>query len=185
MLTVVASPSHDLDDIFSQVASLDVFDLEPYLGEESAVRQFLIDERSTGTHLIIQIDWGIYGLVSDIIDENDALLGRRRLTYYEDDRTLLVETRSFMHEALFNHLSSQLYLFLRDLDYDKDLVYTLVSMSSGLISATLSPVPDMVIRIEALYTSLRERIPIIGECAFSQDTDLVLRKIRHEVVQKS
>ncbi|KAG2032814.1 hypothetical protein BDR03DRAFT_969243 [Suillus americanus] len=43
-------------------------------------------------------------MVEYIIRENDAVPGRPRVSYFEDERILLVKKFSSMHEAPFGHL---------------------------------------------------------------------------------
>ncbi|KAG1852259.1 hypothetical protein DFJ58DRAFT_414358 [Suillus subalutaceus] len=121
--------------------------------------------------------YGVYSIVEQIIEENDAVQGRPRLSYFDDERILLVEKFSSMHEAPFGHLDSIFFRFLYGSCLRDDSVYTSVSRVLKLMSA--SAVPDLMIDVTT-DDGIHE-VLVIGECAFGQDTDLVLRKIKYEI----
>ncbi|KAG0692346.1 hypothetical protein DFH29DRAFT_529610 [Suillus ampliporus] len=126
------------------------------------------------------IDFGVYALVSNIIDKNlnYASPGIPRLIYYKDDRILHVETRSCMHEAPFNRLTSEFSLFLHVLEYDDDHIYTMVSTNNQLWSAIVYAVPDMTISIEAMGRD--EQISVIGEFAAHPEVQMVIMVVIDE-----
>ncbi|KAG2357130.1 hypothetical protein BDR07DRAFT_1421165 [Suillus spraguei] len=85
-----------------------------------------------------------------------------------------------MHEAPFNHLDSIISRFLPCF-YSSDCSIDIsVSRNCQLVSSFT--VPDMAVEINAmtLNNSIRE-VLVIGECAFSQNTDSVLWKIKCEI----
>ncbi|KAG1719784.1 hypothetical protein EDB19DRAFT_1918537 [Suillus lakei] len=111
----------------------------------------------------------VYSTLSYIIDENDAVPGRPRLSYFRDERILLVETLSNMHEAPFNHLHSIFSPFLYGLNvFNRSDNYISTSTWRSYMDA-----------VSENYWN--HKILLVGECAFAQDIDSVLRKIKHEI----
>ncbi|KAG2096987.1 uncharacterized protein F5147DRAFT_372585 [Suillus discolor] len=121
----------------------------------------------------------VYSTVSHIIDLNWIWLpARPRWSYLEDDCILLIESRSRMHEAPIQHLDSIFNRFLRG--FVPDPVLTTTTMNSRLTSTFI--VPDIAIEVDVSSTRYWIRRPlVIVECAFAQDMDSVLRKIKHEI----
>ncbi|KAG1811794.1 uncharacterized protein BJ212DRAFT_490309 [Suillus subaureus] len=124
--------------------------------------------------------YGVYSIVEHIIEENDAVPGRPRLTYFEDERILLVEKFGSMHEAPFCHLQSIFSSFLYGSHLRDCSVDTSVSRVLGLMSA--SAIPDLLITMNVMTEDdWIHEVLVIGECAFAQDTNSVLRKIKYEI----
>ncbi|KAG1906286.1 uncharacterized protein F5891DRAFT_1004896 [Suillus fuscotomentosus] len=121
----------------------------------------------------------VYPTVSHIIDLNWIWLpARPRWSYFEDDRILLIEMRSRMHEAPIQHFESIFGHFLGG--FVRRPVLTITTMNSRLTST--DTVPDIAMQIVIQNTRYWIRKPlVIVECAFAQDTDSVLRKIKHEI----
>ncbi|KAG1798826.1 uncharacterized protein HD556DRAFT_1439886 [Suillus plorans] len=151
---------------FSQCGEALKFIMEPNPEEEYA--EFF--DVSPMVHLI----------VSHIIELNWIWLpARPRWSYFKDDRILLIEMRSCMHEAPLMHLESIFCHFLRGFVHNP--VLTTTTMSSRLTST--DTIPDIAIAIAVPntdYNWIRKPLVIV-ECAFAQDTDSVLRKIKHEI----
>ncbi|KAG2032808.1 hypothetical protein BDR03DRAFT_1014939 [Suillus americanus] len=146
MLSPVGSPA--------QVAELDTIDF----GQCRDVLKFLVEpnpeqESAEFSDVYCRVFW----TVDHVIEENDAVPGRPRLSYFEDERVLLVEKFSSMHEAPFNHLGSIFSRFLHGFcpsDHSMDVV---------------------------VKNHWSHEVLVIGECAFAQDTDSVFRKIKYEI----
>lgn len=99
----------------------------------------------------------------------------------KDDCILLIKLRSRMHEAPLQHLDSIFNRFLHG--FVPDPVLTTTTMNSRLTSTFI--VPDIAIKIDVSSTSYWIRKPlVIMECAFAQDTDSVLWKIKHEIASQ-
>ncbi|KAG2029275.1 hypothetical protein BDR03DRAFT_975911, partial [Suillus americanus] len=103
-----------------------------------------------------------------------------RLSYFEDERILLVERFSSLHEASFGQLDSIFSSFLYGSCPTNDFVYASVSRVLKMMS--VSAVPDLLIKMDVMTEDdwIHEEL-VIGECAFGQDTDLVLRKLKYEI----
>ncbi|KAG1818383.1 hypothetical protein EV424DRAFT_969530, partial [Suillus variegatus] len=107
----------------------------------------------------------------------------RRLSYFEDEHILLVEKFNSIHEVPFLHLDSVFCPFLyglhhRNSDYS---MYTTVSRVLTLLYA--SAVPDLSIKMNVVTKNMvhEPKVLAVGECAFAQDTDSVLRKLKYEI----
>ncbi|KAG1729501.1 uncharacterized protein EDB91DRAFT_1159392 [Suillus paluster] len=180
MLPTIVYPS---DDIFSNVARLDDFAFG--LTECRDVLEFLMEKNPEKEYAeFSDIEYGVYALVFDIVADNIvyALPGIPRLTHNHDDGIFLVKRAApyTSHEAPFDHLGSGFRYFLLDFKHDDNPVYITVSMNYGLRSATVSAVPDMIIHVQK-GVIIGGKSLCIGECAFSQDTDPVLLKLKYEV----
>ncbi|KAG1867233.1 hypothetical protein DFJ58DRAFT_769035 [Suillus subalutaceus] len=175
MLSAVRSPtSAGWADIIRQVTNLDTIDF----GQCGDVLNFIMEPNPEEEYAEFRdVDHQVYSTVSHIIDSNWLWLPTRpRWSYFRDDRILLVERRSPIHEASFEHLS---LLFLHGFIHDDNPVLTTISMNSQL---SASAIPDMAIRMDAVTENYQSYgVLVIGECAFAQDTDSVLRKIKYEI----
>ncbi|KAG1852258.1 hypothetical protein DFJ58DRAFT_841916 [Suillus subalutaceus] len=172
-----ASDDSILEDIFRDVAGLDTIDF----GQCGDVLKFLAEPTPEQEYAeFSDVHYGVYSTVGHTIEENHAVLGRPRLSYFEDERILLVEKFSSMHEAPFCHLESIFSSFLYS-SYLRDYsVCTSVSRVFELMSA--SAVPDLLIKMDVRSKgNWIHEVLVIGECAFAQDTDSVLRKIKYEI----
>lgn len=162
----------DLDTMaFGQCGNVLECIMEPNPEEESA--EFLNVYRQ------------VYSTVSHFLELNwHRLWNRPRLSYFHDNRILLVETRNDIHETPFTHLGSIFTHYLHRDNFVRNLipVATLVSMNYTLECGSGSTIPDMAIRIATSRGHGGHRVvPVIGECAFVQDTDSALRKIKYEI----
>ncbi|KAG2035108.1 hypothetical protein BDR03DRAFT_963237 [Suillus americanus] len=128
----------------------------------------------------LDVDHQVYSEISHIIDSNWLwLLTRPRWSYFRDDCILLVERRSLIHEAPLEHLSSIFSTVLHGFVHDDNPVLTMISMNSQL---SASAIPDMAIRMDAVTENYwSHEVLVVGECAFAQDKDSVLRKIKFEI----
>lgn len=103
-----------------------------------------------------------------------------RWSYLRDDNILLIEMRSPIHEAPFEHLSLIFTLFLHGFRHRNNPVLTKISMNSKLTS--VSAIPDMAITMDTVTGNYwSHEVLVIGECAFAQDAGSVLRKIKYEI----
>ncbi|KAG1771969.1 hypothetical protein EV702DRAFT_1246814 [Suillus placidus] len=181
MLSTVGSPtSADLaDKIFREVAGLHTIDF----GQCGDVLKFIMEPTPEREYAEFHdLYFRVYSMVSDIVDSNWLWLpARPRWTYLKVDHILLVEKRSLIHEAPFNHLSSIFGLFLHGFRvHDDNPVLTTTSMNFQLPSTFA--IPDMAIQMTtATENHWSHEVIVIGECAFAQDTDSVRRKIKHEI----
>ncbi|KAG1785774.1 uncharacterized protein HD556DRAFT_1450432 [Suillus plorans] len=82
---------------------------------------------------------------------------------------------SFLHEASFDYLKCHLTLAIAQLPYDPELVEMTISMNYPLkIGGGKIVNPDMTITISAVDdTPSVVLVPAIGECAFSQNRDIL------------
>ncbi|KAG2340787.1 hypothetical protein BDR05DRAFT_1032515 [Suillus weaverae] len=181
MLSTAGSPtSADLAEIiFTQVAGLHTIDF----GQCGNILKFIMEPTPEGEYAeFCDVYFRVYSMVSDTVDSNWPWLpARPRWTYLKDDHILLVEKRSLIHEAPFNHLSSIFGLFLHGFRvHDDNPVLTTISMNFQLPSTYA--IPDMAIEMAAATENhWSHEVIVIGECAFAQDTDSVRRKIKHEI----
>ncbi|KAG1811845.1 uncharacterized protein BJ212DRAFT_496733 [Suillus subaureus] len=126
---------------------------------------------------------GVYSAVSQIMDLNwHTLPARPRLSYFKDDHILLIETCSDIHEAPFGYLGQELFGFLLGFTHNQRALSTTLSMNFELGSI----IPDMSIRTVAVTRGHlgHRKVHVIGECAFAQDTDSVLCKIKEEIAER-
>ncbi|KAG2097046.1 uncharacterized protein F5147DRAFT_715898 [Suillus discolor] len=170
-----------LEDTFRQVAKLDPIDFD----QCRDVLEFLTEPNPEQESAeFSDVYYGVYSTVEHIIEENDTVPGRSRLSYFEDEHILLVEKFNSIHEVPFLHLDSIFRRFMYDLercdsDYSVDIT---VSRVLTLISA--SAVPDLSITMNVITKNRiwhEPKVLVVGECAFAQDTDSVLRKIKYEI----
>jgi hypothetical protein len=103
-----------------------------------------------------------------------------RWSYFEDDRILLIEMCSFIHEAPLEHLSSIFNFFFDGFVHDDNPVITTIIMNTRLSPVFI--VPDMAIQMDTRTENYcGHDVLLMVECAFAQDTDSVLRKIKYEI----
>lgn len=127
----------------------------------------------------LDVYYPVYSTVTDIIDSNWTWLpSRPRWSYFKDDRILLIEMRSLIHEAPLEHFSLIFTLFLHGFRHHDNPVDTRISMNSPLSSI----VPDLVIQMDTVTDNYRSHeVLVIVECAFAQEAGSVLRKIKCEI----
>ncbi|KAG2054287.1 hypothetical protein BDR06DRAFT_1021008 [Suillus hirtellus] len=169
-----------LEETFRQVAELDPIEFD----QCRDVLKFLTEPNPEQESAeFSDVCYGVYSTVEHIIEENDTVPGRPRLSYFKDEHILLVEKFNSIHEVPFLHLDSIFCLFLyglprRNSDYS---VRTTVSRVLRLLYA--SAVPDLSINMHIMTENWihEPEVFVVGECAFAQDTDSVLRKIKYEI----
>ncbi|KAG1906344.1 uncharacterized protein F5891DRAFT_975745 [Suillus fuscotomentosus] len=92
-----------LEETFRQVAELDPIDFD----QCRDVLKFLTEPNPTQESVeFSDVYYGVCSTVEHIIEENDTVLGRPRLSYFEDEHILLVEKFTSIHEVPFLHLDS-------------------------------------------------------------------------------
>ncbi|KAG1763287.1 hypothetical protein EDD22DRAFT_887448 [Suillus occidentalis] len=104
-----------------------------------------------------------------------------RWSYFKDDRILLIEMRSLIHEAPLEHLSTIFKLFFKFLDGLRHHCDNSVHIRTSMNSPLSSIVPDMLMRMESVTRNYRSSVVVFVECAFAQDVGSVLRKIKYEI----
>ncbi|KAG2097041.1 uncharacterized protein F5147DRAFT_715871 [Suillus discolor] len=189
MLSAIESSASDLDSLpdnlvleetFRKVAKLDPIDFD----QCGDVLKFLTEPNPEQESAeFSDVYYGVYSTVEHIIEENDTVPGRSRLSYFKDKHILLVEKFTSIHEVPFLHLDSIFCGFLHGLHrHDSDYsVYATVSRVLTLLYA--SAVPDLSITMNVITKNRihEPKVLVVGECAFAQDTDSVLRKIKYEI----
>lgn len=99
-----------------------------------------------------------------------------RLTYIDSDSTLIVEMPSAVHDAPLTALHAAFTCFLENLPFDRASINTNVL---GNIEASRSLAPDLRVSLQNMRDVAAEVIiPIIGETAFSQHTDVLMDKLQ-------
>lgn len=172
----ISSTPGDLEDVFENVAALDTIDFGQCRDVLECIMEPNPDEESTE---FFDVDYQVYAVVSHIMDLNwNRSHAYSRLSYFEDDRILLVEQCSSVHEVPFQYLCQEFIGFMYDFDRTRRALSTTLSLSYGLQPTTI---PDMSIRTVAITQGYHRKVSVIGECAFAQDTNSVLRKIKNEI----
>ncbi|KAG2128478.1 hypothetical protein BD769DRAFT_1315324, partial [Suillus cothurnatus] len=102
-----------------------------------------------------------------------------RLTYFDDDSTLIVEMPSAVHEAPLVALHTALVCFLENIPFDRKAVNANILSN---IEASESLVPDMRISFQNMKSTTSETIiPGLAETAFSQHRDVLFDKLEEAI----
>lgn len=174
--TAGSRTSAKLKDIFGQVADLRTIDF----GQCGDALEFIMEANPEEEYAEFpDVYHPVYSTVTNIIDSIWIWIpSRPRWSYFKDDRILLIEMRSAIHEAPLEHFSTIFTFFLHGLRHRDNPVHTRISMNSPLSFA----VPDMVIQMHAATDNYWSHdVLVFVECAFAQDTGSVLRKIKYEI----
>ncbi|KAG1841783.1 hypothetical protein F4604DRAFT_1939248 [Suillus subluteus] len=163
-----ASDDSILEDIFRDVAELDTIDF----GQCGDVLKFLAEPTPEQEYEeFSDVYYGVYSTVGHTIEENHAVELLRGRTH-PSRRKIQQHARSSILSLAIDILYSS---YLRDYS-----VCTSVSRVFELMSA--SAVPDLLIKMDVRSKDQWiHEVLVIGECAFGQDTDSVLRKIKYEI----
>jgi len=102
-----------------------------------------------------------------------------RLTYFDDDSTLIVEMPLAVHEAPLIALHTALVCFLENIPFDHKAVNANILSN---IEASESLVPDMRISFQNMKSTTSETIiPGLAETAFSQHRDVLFDKLEEAI----
>ncbi|KAG1871450.1 hypothetical protein F4604DRAFT_1926183 [Suillus subluteus] len=163
------------------VADLDTIDLDQCRDVLECIMEPDPEEEAVA---VFDAYYKVYSAVSKITELNwHTLPGRPRLSYFKDDRILLIESRSNIHEAPFNFLGQELFSFLLSFSRNQQALSTTLSMNFELDFT----IPDMSIWTVAMTRGHvgRRKIHVIGECTFAQHTDSVLWKLKKEIADNA
>ncbi|KAG1906358.1 uncharacterized protein F5891DRAFT_1244629 [Suillus fuscotomentosus] len=171
-----------LEDTFRQVAKLDPIDFD----QCRDVLKFLTEPNPEQESAeFSDVHYGVYWTVEHIIEENDTVPGRPRLSYFEDEHILLVEKFNSIHEVPFLHLDSIFRHFMYDLEHCDSGYSVDITVSRVLTLISASAVPDLSVEMNVVtWNKWIQKVLVVGECSFAQDTDSVLRKIKYEITSR-
>ncbi|KAG1796905.1 hypothetical protein EV424DRAFT_1352914 [Suillus variegatus] len=119
-----------------------------------------------------------YYVLQNVLEET----GRLRLSYDSNERILLVDMPSAIHEAPFTKLKDSLASTLQSLPYDHKLICSAVNMNLALEIEGASVTPDISIalmKVKGLRNELL--IPFIAECACSETVAHALDKMKKTI----
>jgi hypothetical protein len=104
-----------------------------------------------------------------------------RITYSSDERHLIIEWPSAVHEAPLEDLNIALTSTFPGLPYPRKVVRLTVALNFPIKTTKLTATPDVVIAMTSTRGPKKLRLPFIAECAFSQTHDSVFTKVKHEI----
>ncbi|KAG2369845.1 hypothetical protein BDR07DRAFT_1526225 [Suillus spraguei] len=109
-----------------------------------------------------------------------------RFTYDYVNCHLLVEMPSHVHEIPCTVFKAWFDRFLDSLDFDHTLMNANVFMNAEVKTEELSTIPDMAMSliIGNPRRPLKEVLPVLIESGFSQDTNLLIMKLRKQILAK-
>ncbi|KAG2126399.1 hypothetical protein BD769DRAFT_1668399 [Suillus cothurnatus] len=115
------------------------------------------------------------------IDESCNFSLKPRLTYFDDDSTLIVEMPSAVHEAPLVALHTALTCFLENIPFDRQTINANVLSN---IEASDSLVPDMQISLQNMRDAgAKVIVPGMAETVFSQHSNTLINKLEDAIIK--
>ncbi|KIK78474.1 hypothetical protein PAXRUDRAFT_16854 [Paxillus rubicundulus Ve08.2h10] len=130
-----------------------------------------------------QVSLREYQAITQIMESN-ALVKKARLTHIVFEGILIVELPRSVHEVPLSELRGALAPLIDQMHYDNALIHPLVEMNLSLKSSSgdFSATPDLSIHLACLSGRwLKPEFLCIGECAFSQDKETLLKKLQLKI----
>lgn len=114
---------------------------------------------------------------------NTKLIPSNRLTYSFLDRILIVEIPWSIHEMLLTDFRDCICKAINSLPYDRYTLRAKVEMNLPFQSSKdgFTATPDLSLLLASLMDPPSPEIPLLVECAFSQDRDGLWTKLRGEI----
>ncbi|KAF9234297.1 hypothetical protein BU15DRAFT_79184 [Melanogaster broomeanus] len=122
-----------------------------------------------------------FEVLSCFLEETNTLLEKPRMTYSSEERHLIVEWPSAIHEAPLEDLNIALTSTFPGLPYPRKAVRLTVALNFPIKTTKLTATPNAVIAMTSTRGPKKLRLPFIAECAFSQTCDSVFTKVKHEI----